>query len=98
MNKTVILIVVVIATALLIGFYIYSENTRYYIQSTAKGVAYKIDRKTGKTWLVAGGREVLVKGSDSTTESQSPEQRAIELAKNSYAFGGYSRVESQIKD
>lgn len=101
MNKTVILMVVIVVTALLIGLYIYSENTRYYIQSTGQGEAYKIDRKTGKTWLVVRDSEFLVEGSDLTTKFKSPEQRAIELVKNSDAlrisfFGG--TVDSQIKD
>jgi hypothetical protein len=98
MKKTVILTILIVLLGLLLAFYIYSENTRYYIQSTAKGVAYKIDRRTGRTWLIAGGREVLVEGSESSVQSSSPVIRAIGLAKNSHAFGGYLTVESQIKD
>lgn len=54
MNKTAIWTVAIIVVGLVLGFYIYSQNTRYYIQAAASGVAYKIDRKTGRTWLLHG--------------------------------------------
>ena len=97
MNKTFVWAIALVLFAGLIGFYIYSQNTRYYLQSAGKGIAYKIDRKTGKTWLIAGGREILVESSSSKINRQSPEEKAIELAKNSYALGGDLTADAQIK-
>jgi len=96
MNKTVLGVVIVIATATLIGFYIYSQSTRYYIQSAMGGPAYKIDRKTGQTWAIYGEREHLVERTDSSIERKSPKEKAIELAKKSSALGGYG-VEATIQ-
>lgn len=69
MNKTVVWTVAIIVVGLVLVFYSYSQNTRYYIQSTGSsvGVAYKIDRKTGRTWRIFGTQEDLVGGSESKT-------------------------------
>jgi hypothetical protein len=109
MNKTLLGSVLIIAIAGLIGFYIHSQNTRYYIQSSGSGLVYKIDRKTGRTWVIKGKREFSVKSSEiensgTSTESEwemvkilSPEDSAILLAKAPYV-AGFSQKESQIRD
>ncbi len=97
MNKTAILIVAILSATALISFLIYTENTRYIIQSTSKGVAYKIDRKTGQTWLIVGSQEKIVEGARNSKTKRSSEDIAIEFVKNSYALGGYSSVDSQIR-
>lgn len=60
MNRVFLWIALVLAATFLLGLHLYFQNTRYYIQATAKGVAYKIDRKTGKTWFLRGKEEMLV--------------------------------------
>lgn len=52
--------VLIIAIVAIIGFYIYLQNTRYYIQSSVGGETYKIDRKTGRTWWIYRDEEYLV--------------------------------------
>lgn len=98
MNKTIVYSVAIVVIGLLVGFYIYIDNTRYSLQSTAKGVAYKIDRRTGKTWLVVGKEERLVKSETEEQEPESDENKAIQLTKKSYAMGDYLNVETRIKD
>lgn len=39
--------------------YSYVQNTRYHIEGGA-GLSYKIDRRTGETWALAGFRQMLV--------------------------------------
>ena len=56
MKNTSIIIVIVIAIACLLAFYIHQSNNRYYISASEKGVSYKIDKRTGKTWLLRGGK------------------------------------------
>jgi hypothetical protein len=59
MNKTVILVVAIIAAAAVVIVYVWSSNNRYYIMTSSKGVAYKVDRKTGKSWTLDGSEKVL---------------------------------------
>ncbi len=63
MKKTAIGITLIVAVALLVGYYMYLQNNRYTIVGAGR-FAYKIDKKTGKTWLIAGTREkpVMPKG------------------------------------
>ena len=88
MNKSLLIIVFIVSIAVIIIFHIYTQNTRYYIQTTSFGRAYKIDRKTGKTWLILGGKESLIESQGSSKNIISPEQniippeeKAIELAR-----------------
>lgn len=99
MKKLVLpLIVSFLVIALSFGFYLYLQNTRYDIRSVGQGRAYKIDRKTGQIWMILGRREVLVESSDTATQQKSPEDKAIELVKESYALGNYPKVETQIRN
>lgn len=53
----------------LIGYWFYLEGNRYTIINTgAPGVAYQIDKKTGKTWMIRGGVK---------TEQFDPEQERL---------------------
>ena len=58
MNKTVIAVVVVVAVACLIGLYIWSSHNRFYTTGS-QDVTYEVDRKTGKSWVLAGVRKIL---------------------------------------
>jgi hypothetical protein len=63
MNKTLATAVGILALAGLIGYYLYLQNSRYGISSAGKGpgdvgVAYVLDRKTGKTWMLLGANKV----------------------------------------
>lgn len=97
MNKTVFVSIIIIAVSILVGFYIHTQNTRFYLQSTGKGIAYKIDRKTGQTWLIVGDRQELIIGSDQNVKSYNKKNIAIELAKQSNVFDGYLDTDSQLK-
>ena len=62
MNKTVIGVTLILAVVALIGIYIYTESTRYEIVGSGTSVGYKIDRKTGETWILrVGGEEKLTR-------------------------------------
>ena len=106
MNKTLISIVITLSLLVIIIFVIYSQNTRYYIQTASEGVAYKIDRKTGKTWMIMGNTHALVGGKDNEGEYQkvkgNEKETAINKVKSSYvfvlgsAFGLEGNTEQQI--
>lgn len=44
----------------LIGFWRWSDNTRFYVQMGKDGVAHKIDRKTGDIWTLHGAEATVV--------------------------------------
>ena len=87
-----IMLIITVSATMLVGVYIYSKNTRYYIQtaSPVQGtiVAYKIDRKTGQTWQIIDGKEKLIKNlsnlksQQNIFETQDLQQRTIEVVKN----------------
>ena len=58
MNKTVVAVVGIIAVVLLIGFYVWSSHNRYYIMMSSRGVAYEVDRKTGKSWMLLDKKKI----------------------------------------
>ena len=55
-NKTIIIVAIIFAVAIIIGLYLYLENERYAIVGTQKGIAFKIDRKTGESWTISPGK------------------------------------------
>ncbi len=55
--------ILIVAIATVTCFLIYAFCPRYSIVST-QYVAYKIDRWTGKTYLIVGGHEKLVEKSE----------------------------------
>lgn len=58
MNKTVIWVTAIVAAAGVMAFWVYSSHNRYYIMTSSKGIAYEVDRKTGKSWALIGGRKI----------------------------------------
>ena len=58
-QTTVITVTVILAVAIVFGFYKYSQHNRYVIVSSDK-VAYQLDRFTGEAWLLAGGTRIKI--------------------------------------
>lgn len=85
MNKTAITITSIIALAGLIGFYLYVTNNRFYISPSAKGLSYKIDKRTGKTWVLRGGTLQPVK--DPEPEKPAPQVRSFPLEERGKVTG-----------
>lgn len=59
MKKYLLIVTTIFSVTVLIGFYLYLDNSRYYMTVTGSRV-YKLDRKTGKMWLVVGNKEVPI--------------------------------------
>ena len=57
-NKTVIWVVAIIAVATVAAFYVWSSHNRFYIMTSSQGIAYEVDRKTGKSWALMGVEKV----------------------------------------
>ena len=70
MNKTIIAVVGIVAVACLIAFYIWSSHNRFYIMTGSQGVAYEVDRKTGKSWKLRGARKILQEGGDESHQKE----------------------------
>ena len=51
--KAAVRIAAIFAVALVVASYIWASHSRYYLVVAAKFSAFKIDRKTGKTWHVS---------------------------------------------
>ena len=55
-QKAVVITTISLILAGLIGYWFYLGANRYtIINAGAPGVAYEIDRKTGRTWMIRGG-------------------------------------------
>ena len=72
-----ILVMLILAAAALVAFYVHSENSRFYLISGGDNLIYKIDRRTGKTWVIlgSGAFEVI------EPQEDEPEKQAVNLAK-----------------
>lgn len=92
MNKTVVALAVVIAVILLVGFYIWSSHNRYYIMTGSEGVAYEVDRKTGESWMLYGGRKIPQEGPSSKRHQEPlPHAEASKVTGNAaLSFGSFS--------
>ncbi len=68
-QKTVIIIAIILAIAGIIGYRSYLSANRYtIINAGAPGVAYQIDKKSGKTWIIRG--DVKTEQIDTELEKQ----------------------------
>lgn len=93
MNKTAIWIAAIIAAAAVVGFHIWSSHNRYYIMTSSKGVAYEVDRKTGKSWELIGGRKIEHESPDikERPERPLPYAEATKLTGNAgLSYGTFS--------
>lgn len=51
---TILISVAIVCAAAMFGWLKYSESQRYSIMNSGDGVAYRVDRKTGETWIIHG--------------------------------------------
>jgi len=51
-------VVGIVSLTFLLAYYLWLSNNRFYIVSSPEGVAYQVDRRTGKTWVVFGKKKV----------------------------------------
>lgn len=70
MNKTIIAVVGIVAVACLIAVYIWSSHNRFYIMTGSQGVAYEVDRQTGKSWMLRGARKIPQEGGDESHQKE----------------------------
>jgi len=78
MKRTVISIAAILSIAGIIGFYIWISHNRYYIILGNHGIAYEVDKKTGRTWMLQGGQKILQSEKKHYKEKELP---PIELLK-----------------
>ncbi len=93
MNKTVIWVVAIIASACVAAFYVWSSHNRYYIMTSSKGIAYEVDRKTGKSWALIGTRKIAQESPDIKEKSERPlpyAERAKVTGNASLSYGSFS--------
>jgi len=58
MNRNYLIALGLVLAAGLIAYALYLNNTRFYIMTTSKGVAYEVDRRSGKTWILLGSKKI----------------------------------------
>lgn len=96
-NKTLIAIAAIFSIALVGAFALFLQSNRFGLADAGSGAVYKIDRKTGRTWMVVGNREVDVLSSDQqSTASSEPRNDALDLGKA--AFRGNYFVKATVVD
>ncbi len=61
MERALIKASLIIAIAIIISTVIFIFGTRYYLKTTSRFTAYKIDRISGKTWLITASNSNIVK-------------------------------------
>lgn len=91
MNKTVVAVVGILAAACLIGLYIWASHNRYYIMTGDSGVAYEVDRKTGESWMLYGGKKIPQQGGIESRdkEQELPHAEATKITGNASLSNGY---------
>lgn len=52
--KALVLVVLILSFAGLFGYYLYLNNNRYEILKSERGIAYELDKRTGKSWIIIG--------------------------------------------
>lgn len=99
MNKNLIACLSIIAATSLIGFLIYAYNNRFVMVNAGAANVYKIDKRTGKSVLIRGAREIPVATAEPTKE-QTIEEKAINQAQLAYTLSGtgsYKNNDSVIR-
>jgi len=54
MKRNHLIALAIVLAAALGAYALYLNNTRFYIITTSKGVAYEVDRRNGRTWILSG--------------------------------------------
>lgn len=60
MNKSKLFVWILGFLTIIIVSFFYFRSNRYYISVQERGISYKIDKWTGKTWLLRGSRQIPV--------------------------------------
>ena len=83
--------------ALVGAFALFLQSNRFGLADAGSGAVYKIDRKTGKTWMVVGNREVDVLSS-SQQQAATSEDKSDALDLGKAAFRGNYFVKATVVD
>ncbi len=93
MNKTLVAVTIVFCAGVLGAFALFLQYNRYQLTQASIGAVYKIDRRTGRTWIVVANREVdVLEGgnrSAAPAESGSP---AIDLGKAAFQVNQFVKL------
>ncbi len=83
MNKTLISIAAIFSVGLLGAFALFLQYNRFDLANVGAGTIYKIDRKTGRTWMVVANREVDILPEEHESAKDSKE-RSLDLGKAAF--------------
>ena len=97
MKKNLLAIVLIAAVLSISLVYFYLENTRYYMTVTGNRV-YRIDRRSGKMWLVIKDKEVLIDSPESDQKKMSLEEQKKQLEKDAIKFVKYQDTISSVEN
>jgi len=78
------------------SFALFLQYNRFGLADAGSGAVYKIDRKTGKTWMVVGNRELDVLSSEPQNSGEDTAHPQVDLGKA--AFRGNYFVKATVID
>ena len=82
MSKTLVAMTIIFCAGVLVAFALFLQYNRYQLTEAGSGSVYKIDRKTGRTWIVVANREVdVLADSGGTASGAAP---SLDLGKAAY--------------
>lgn len=83
--------------ALIGAFALFLQSNRFGLADAGSGAVYKIDRKTGRTWMVVGNREVdVLSSAQQSAASSESKNDTLDLGKA--AFRGNYFVKATVVD
>lgn len=62
--------------------YFFAQNARYYMQAAGPGLAYKIDRKTGRVWLLRPAGQMEIHETQKSKLPSQPKLKWADIAKS----------------
>lgn len=95
MNKTIFFIAILLVVGTIVTIYIWSSYNRYYIMTGKEGIAYQVDKKTGKTWVLRGTQKIQQEDPESldkyNKEKELPYMEQLKITGNAgLSFGSFS--------
>ncbi len=82
MSKTLVAMTLIFCAGVLGAFALFLQYNRYQLTEAGSGSVYKIDRKTGRTWIVVANREVdVLAGGERDVSGKTP---SLDLGKAAY--------------
>lgn len=84
MNKTLIAIAIIFSIGLIGAFALFLQYNRYDLSDAGGGTVYKIDRKTGRTWMVVANKEVDVLPESQESSKEEAKTPAMDLGKAAF--------------